>query len=62
MARTEHDGLWVSDDGSWGNGEVIFVDMSKWTKQQRNAFEKLTDEFDEIYPDDIITIDNLTNK
>ena len=57
MAHLIKTGLWVADDGSWGNGEVVIVDVSTWTDTQHYWLEQL-DEEDAVSTDALISIDN----
>jgi hypothetical protein len=56
MAHTIIQGLWATDDGSFGDGEVAVVDTSKWTKKQWGWYERLSN--GEVYPEDLYNIDN----
>ena len=57
MAHEVKNTLWASDDGSFGNGEIVTVDTAKWTKKQWSWFERLEDG-GEVYAEDLISIDN----
>ena len=57
MSHTTLNGLWATDDGSYGEGEVTVVDTSKWSKKQLSWLTKLGNE-GEIYPEDLRDIDH----
>lgn len=50
------DAMWASDDGSFGSGQVVVVDTSKWSKRQWKWFETLENAGD-VYADDLAQID-----
>jgi len=56
MASQSHSGLWASDDGSYGNGDIAFVDTESWTKKQWSWFERL-ENAGEVYAEDLLNID-----
>jgi len=35
--------IWVADDGSFGSGEVIEFDTSRWTEEDFEAVENASD-------------------
>jgi hypothetical protein len=35
--------MWVADDGSFGSGEVIEFDTSRWTEEDFEAVENASD-------------------
>jgi hypothetical protein len=35
--------MWVADDGSFGSGEVIEFDTSRWTEEDFGAIEDASD-------------------
>lgn len=37
--------MWVADDGSFGSGEVIEFDTSRWTEEDFDTVETATDEW-----------------
>jgi hypothetical protein len=57
MAHEAKQGLWATDDGSFGEGSIVVVDTSKWTKKQWAWYERLSDAGD-VYAEDLQNIDN----
>jgi hypothetical protein len=57
MSHTTITGLWATDDGSYGEGEVTIVDTSKWSWEQLSWYNKLADE-GEVYAKDLQNIAN----
>lgn len=60
MANEIKDGLWATDDGSYGSGTIVVVDSSKWSAEQWSWYEKLTDS-GEVYFDQLKQIDEGVN-
>ena len=38
--------LWVADDGSWGQCDILIADVGKWTDEQVNAFDDIANNTD----------------
>jgi hypothetical protein len=57
MAQETKTGLWATDDGSFGDGEVTIVDTSEWSKKQWKWYEDLADS-GEVTASDLQDIDN----
>lgn len=50
------DGIWATDDGSYGSGEItVVLDTSKWSKQQHKWYDRLTNN-DEVYCGDLASV------
>ena len=44
---TLHKGnLWVADDGSWGQCDILIADVGTWTDEQVNAFDDIANNTD----------------
>jgi hypothetical protein len=40
----EHDvGLWVSEDGSYGTGNIVFINTDDWTEEDYNRLDEASD-------------------
>lgn len=38
--------LWVADDGSWGQCNILIADVGKWTDEQVTAFDDIANNTD----------------
>jgi len=38
--------LWVADDGSWGQCDILIADVGKWTGEQVDAFDDIANNTD----------------
>jgi hypothetical protein len=38
--------LWVADDGSWGQCDILIADIGKWTGEQVSAFDDIANNSD----------------
>jgi hypothetical protein len=56
MAHKIQDGLWATDDGSYGSGTIVVVDTTDWTEAQWERYEEISNN-GEVFYDDLIKID-----
>ena len=41
--------MWVADDGSYGTGEIVLVEVDHWTAEQWADFEEQPDDLKIVY-------------